>query len=120
MESYEWMSRLDSLTKEMNIRYDKLAKEHSEIDKQREDLLHYIEFGRYDAVEGWALLSKLKEVQCKRRVIKDELAALQTFRDVGLKNSVVSKHIKTLNKQKGYKLRTKVLDGVKLKRRVEL
>lgn len=51
----------------------KLAQKLSQHDLYEQDLLHYIEFEKYDAVIGSKILKKLKENRRGRRLVKDEL-----------------------------------------------
>lgn len=44
----------------------------SECDKQIADLQHYIEFGTYNAVDGWKILKLYREILDKRRDAKNK------------------------------------------------
>lgn len=50
-----------------------LLEKQSDIDKQISDILHFIEFERFSACEGFKLCKALKELRLKRREIKNEL-----------------------------------------------
>lgn len=50
-----------------------LMERQSDIDKQISDILHFIEFERFSACEGFKLCKALKELRLKRREIKNEL-----------------------------------------------
>lgn len=50
-----------------------LLKEESNLDKQISDILHFIEFEKFSASEGFKLCKALKELRLKRRAVKNEL-----------------------------------------------
>lgn len=50
-----------------------LQDQQSEIDKQINDILHFIEFEKFSACEGYKLCKALKELRLKRREVKNEL-----------------------------------------------
>lgn len=50
-------------------------------EQQVSDILHYIELGSYNGVEGWKLLKALKNIRCERRCAKDAIKALKILRD---------------------------------------
>lgn len=49
----------------------------SEIDLELSDMLHYIEFHKFSACEGYKLCKKLQEILDRRRVIKNEMKVVQ-------------------------------------------
>lgn len=75
---------------QMRRRYNDLKGKTSNYDLAEQDILHYIEFEKYDAPTGSKLLKKLKEVRIARREIKDEYEELQSIlhriRNAGLNN----------------------------------
>ena len=50
-----------------------LLEKQSDIDKQISDILHFIEFEKFSACEGFKLCKALKELRLKRRDIKNQL-----------------------------------------------
>ena len=50
-----------------------LLDQQSGIDKQINDILHFIEFEKFSACEGFKLCRALKELRLKRRKVKNEL-----------------------------------------------
>lgn len=50
-----------------------LLDQQSGIDKQISDILHFIEFEKFSACEGFKLCRALKELRLKRREVKNEL-----------------------------------------------
>lgn len=79
-----------------------------EYDMQEQDILHYIEFEKYDAATGSRLLKKLKEIRIGRRDIKNEYEDLQSILrrldNAGLKGY----H----RKQKRYEYRTVTVSSI--------
>lgn len=71
-------------------RYNELKGKTRNYDLAEQDILHYIEFEKYDAPTGSRLLKKLKEIRIARREIKDEFEELQSIlhkiRNAGLNN----------------------------------
>ena len=50
-----------------------LAKEMSQIDKELEDMKHYIEFSCLNAADGYKAFKKMQDILLKRRAIKDKM-----------------------------------------------
>ena len=61
-------------------KYEELKQELMIIGSERQDLLHALEFGRLNAIQRTKLVNELKEVQMKRRKIKDELEILDEIK----------------------------------------
>lgn len=49
----------------------------SKIDQELSDMLHYIEFHKFSACDGYKLCKKLQQILDRRRVIKNELRVIQ-------------------------------------------
>lgn len=49
----------------------------SEVDLELSDMLHYIEFHKFSACEGYKLCKKLQQILDRRRVIKNEMKVAQ-------------------------------------------
>ena len=87
----EWILEYNNFLDKVNKRKSELAKLQSEYDLQRQDILHYIEMKKCDAIISAKLMKKLKEVREKRRTIKEELAALTSIRDSSRKSKYKNK-----------------------------
>lgn len=61
-------------------KYEELKQELMIIGSERQDLLHALELGRLNAVQRTKLVNELKEVQKRRRKIKDELEVLDEIK----------------------------------------
>lgn len=75
----DWVNEYNSFVKKANERRQELYKKLSECDKQSDDILHYIEMMKCDAIVSSKLMKKLKELRQERRIIKDELHALDSI-----------------------------------------
>ena len=76
LDSY--VKTLEGISDEMKTALDDGLKELSQIDARCNDLYHYIELGKYDAVQGWKLLKELRESLEERRKIKDNIETIQS------------------------------------------
>lgn len=111
---YKEIEQLKDLMKKISDRETFLQKELSKIDSEREDILHYIELSKYNAVQGWKLLKTLKEVSQRRRSIKEELGYLSSVNSKipydSICSSISRKEKKDLDKM--YKFRTNVIEEI--------
>jgi len=83
---------LDQIEKECK----NYTKNYSQHDLMIEDILHKIEFDKFNAYEGYMLCKQLQNIRQERRIIKDELEPLQS-----LKNTIQNSNIrKTLERAK--------------------
>lgn len=67
---------IDDLSNKFSIlqgNMDWLLDKMSNLDKQISDILHFIEFERFSACEGYKLCKALKDLRLQRRAIKNEL-----------------------------------------------
>jgi hypothetical protein len=93
---------LHDLTK----RYNELIALLSKYDCEEQDLLHFIENEKYDAVTMVKVTKELKDVRISRRVIKVELEQVKSMKDQ-LSNKNHEKFAK-----KTYKYKTDVLSNI--------
>lgn len=73
------VEELKNFESTLRKRFTELNELKSKYDLSEQDILHYIEFEKYDAVSGSKLLKKLKEVRRERRAIKNEYEELQSI-----------------------------------------
>lgn len=66
----------------------------SDVDKEISDINHYIEFGKFNAYQGWLAFNLLRSRLKKRRKIKDELHILTQLGECKV-NSAMIEDIKT-------------------------
>ena len=81
----EWTVEYNNLLDRANKRLKELAKTISEYDLQEQDILHYIEMKKFDAVMGSMLMKKLKEITMERRTAKEEFSALSSITQLSKK-----------------------------------
>lgn len=75
----EWILEYNGFLDKVNKRKSELTKLQSKYDLQREDILHYIEMKKCDAIISAKLMKRLKEVSEQRRIIKEELQSLKSI-----------------------------------------
>lgn len=68
---------LNGLSEDAENKKQKLKKQLKNLEDEQQDLLHYIEFANFNAVQGWKLAHDLKICRGKRRKIKNELDVIQ-------------------------------------------
>jgi hypothetical protein len=100
----DWNDYINGLRK----RYNELDGFKSKYDLAEQDILHYIEFEKYDAATGARLLKKLKEIRIQRREIKSEYEELQSILHK-IKNAGLNNYKRP---QKTYSYRTVTLESV--------
>ena len=82
----EWILEYNNFLDKVNKRKSELAKLQSEYDLQRQDILHYIEMKKCDAIISAKLMKKLKEISEQRRIVKEELQSLNSISDLSKKS----------------------------------
>ena len=92
-------------------KYDILKQDLQRVGSERQDLLHALELGRLNAVQRTKLVNELKEVQIKRRKIKDELEMLDEIKrfasTVRLKERQINETIERIKRiEERHKTRT--------------
>lgn len=71
------IEQLEEIYQQLNLHYEYVKKQMSNIDLQMEDMLHYIEQNNFSASEGYLLAKNLKTIRQNRRQIKNEFELLQ-------------------------------------------
>ena len=79
LKGKEWVDKYNNLFEDMTNRRNELSKLISNYDLQEQDILHYIEMKKCDAIMSAKLMKKLKEVTCARRVVKEEYCSLNSL-----------------------------------------
>lgn len=82
----EWVLEYNNFLDKVNKRKSELEKLQSEYDLKKEDILHYIEMKKCDAIISAKLMKKLKEVMEQRRIVKEELQSLRSISDLSKKS----------------------------------
>lgn len=81
----EWAAEYNNFLDRANTRLKELTKIISKYDLQEQDILHYIEMKKFDAVMGSMLMKKLKEITMNRRTAKEEFSALTSITQLSKK-----------------------------------
>jgi hypothetical protein len=76
----EYVGQINTLYGNITSRLNVLAAKQKEIDIKEQEILHYIEFKKYDAVAGSKLIKLLRTTRQERRVIKDEMEELGSIK----------------------------------------
>lgn len=92
------ISGLNGLATEASERRTRLYQELSNIDKEIEDIEHYIEFKRFNAAQGWRMCSMLKERRVRRRSIKNEINTIDIILGHRIAESVSDKITNSVQK----------------------
>ena len=66
--------------------YEEIKEEKSKLDLEISDVLHYIEFNKFNVVQGYKLAKMLKDITERRREVKKTEAQL----DIILNNTVLN------------------------------
>lgn len=88
------LSDLNGLAKDANDRKKILEKELSTVDMEIQDCLHYIEFMKLNAAQGYKAYKLLKERRMRRRSIKNELQVLEIILEKNLAKRLQMKFLK--------------------------
>lgn len=97
----KWGNEITSLSNfinDMENRRELLTKALSDVDKEIVDIEHYIEFGKFNAYQGWLAFSMLRHRLKKRRKVKDELQVISQINDCKINSSMVSDIQNTIHK----------------------
>lgn len=90
-----WIQKIESLNglfDEANKRNNVLASDLSKVDKEILDLLHYIEFTKLNAAQGYKAYKMIKERRIRRRHIKNEMEVLNIILEQNTKE--ISENVK--------------------------
>lgn len=68
---------LNGLSEDAESKKKELKIQLRDLEDEQQDLLHYIEFANFNAVQGWKIAHDLKICRNKRRKIKNELEVIQ-------------------------------------------
>lgn len=93
------MTEVQKIISETCKRLDDVCKTYStslsDIDKEINDIYHYIEFSNLDAYRGWKAYKMLKDKLNERRKIKDNLSSATRF-----SQTIKAKSLKINNEHK--------------------
>lgn len=82
----EWTNRYNTLLDEVEQRRMELIKGISNCDLKKQDILHYIEMKKCDAIMSSKLMKKIKEITMEHRTLKVEFNALDSITKLSKKS----------------------------------
>lgn len=103
------MDKLQEYRGAIKDRLGRLSALESKYDSEQQDILHYIEFNKYDAVTGSKLLKELRAVRLRRRAIKEEVDCLRSMKMRLQSAGLWDYKLKT---QKQYKDKTDIIQKI--------
>ena len=74
-----YIKEFNDFLEEMNKRQKEISALYSKLDLQRQDLLHFLELEKYDAVTMMKISKKIVDVSKKRREAKYKLSELDAI-----------------------------------------
>lgn len=94
--------------------YEQKKEELRKCEYERQDLLHVLELGKLNAIEMSKVMRDLKEVQTKRRQIKNNLEVLDEIKQFTFKkikendiNRVINRVDHIINRERTYTMRVR-------------
>jgi len=79
LKGKDWIDEYNHIIKKATKRQTELIKLQSLYDGQQDDILHYLEMMKCDAIKSSKLMKALKEIRAKRRLVKEELGAVNSI-----------------------------------------
>lgn len=70
-----------SFRKRLEDELNSLSEQLSDVDKEKEDVIHYIEFNTLNACQGYKIYNLLHEIMQDRREIKNKFSYIQSILD---------------------------------------
>lgn len=88
----EWQDRLKTVIETLSSvdqRRTELGTKLSEVDKEIVDIEHYIEFGNFNAYQGWMCFKMLQNLFRQRRKYKNEINVIEMMKQCKINNSAL-------------------------------
>lgn len=83
----DWLRRVadfQTIIDDTDVRGKELSSCISSIDQEITDIEHFIEFGNFNAYQGWMCFKALQGMLQQRRKYKNEISVLNTIREYGI------------------------------------
>jgi len=77
----EYVAKFIEIRESLEQEKIRLESKMSEVDGKLQDILHFVEFGRYNAPDGARLLKELKRLRKERRDLKEEYSSIHSAYD---------------------------------------
>ena len=93
---------ISSLLRTLNGNKQHLNRMLSNIDQERQDVLHFLENYKFSASEGYMKAKQIKEISNRRREIKNELRMIETLSRMNastLSNGTITRLLKAIDEQ---------------------
>lgn len=94
-----WIDRvsdMNGLAVDASNRKDVLLQQLSDIDKEISDIMHYIEFSKLNAAQGYKAFKMIKDRRIKRRSIKNELNIVEVILSKKFNDSISKEIMKAV------------------------
>lgn len=79
----DWLSKINTIKDVLSgsdMRVSELTEKLSEVDREIVDVQHYIEFGKFNAYQGWMCFKMLQNMLQQRRKYKNEISVLNMIK----------------------------------------
>lgn len=77
----EYSEQLQNIFQSIKKDIEQTRIKEGDMDRKQQDILHCIEFGTFNACEGYKICDMLKKIRTERREIKNEINALNILYD---------------------------------------
>lgn len=98
-----------SFVSETETRRGQLSNSLSTIDQEICDIYHYIEFGKFNAYQGWLIVKMLQSKFKQRRKVKNEMLVLQKLMDCKVNSSMIDTMKRIMEEVDGLDYKPRVL-----------
>lgn len=83
-----------------------------EVDGKEQDILHYIEFNKFNAAEGYKLSKKLQDIRKERRIIKNKIDVINIIKQDNCYDLIYGKTLERLDGIENRKYTPRVLNNL--------
>lgn len=91
---------------------DNLVNSLSEVNGKEQDILHYIEFNKFNAAEGYKLSKKLQDIRKERRIIKNKIDIINIIKQDNCYDLIYGKTLERLDGIENRKYTPRVLNNL--------
>lgn len=81
MSAEELLKYMLNFFQDIDKRLQELSNKQSEWDKKQDEILHYIENHKMDAIKSCKAVKQIQHVRDERRLVKDEIDAIRSLKD---------------------------------------
>lgn len=96
----EWISKINAvidIIANSDTKQEELNRKLSNVDKKIVDVEHYIEFGKFNAYQGWMCFKMMQNLLRERRRYKNEIQAINLVKQYHFDNNSLVKLSKTIS-----------------------